>query len=100
MSIPCHLPVLSCVANPGTPVSTPHDSAPRFLMLSTVGPGQLTPCACAANPGSSNAAASPAAYRLRLRQPSMFLMAIDPLLSRVRRLAERRLGGNTDCAMQ
>src|SRR5690348_10836527 len=92
MSKPTHLPALSCVAKPGTPVSTPQDSVPRFLMASTVGPGQLTPCACAAYAGTSNAAASVAA---RMPRRSICLMAIDPLLSSMRRLAEARPGGNT-----
>src|SRR4051812_30573021 len=78
-SKPTHLPALSWVAKPGTPVSTPQASMPRFLMVSTVGPGQLTPWACAPFPGrSSSAAPNSPASKPFLRRAECPVIVIDP----------------------
>ena len=74
--------MLSCEAKPGTPVSTPQTSMPRFLMASTVGPGHAPPpwaraALCAPGP-SSRIAARAIASRPRHTCPDDLRIVIAP----------------------
>src|SRR5215831_4140076 len=66
-SKPVHLPSLSGIDQPATPVDTPHTSAPFLRIASTVGPAVATAANPAPTAAVSATAASPRPTRVSMR---------------------------------